>query len=290
MTAFFSCQLWYKIKIIIVNENKKNIMNRLVFILLEQINHEAPDSVDFIIAFHILRYLSAIRGISIQNLADACMVSKSTISRFCRKIGYEDYNELMEELNRSSDRWQDILMNPRRHGNSEEYLLEISQVVTELHRTMDYDKIHELAKDIATHSKVYVMGSMQAYTPALQLQEELCLAGKVILAPAIFSLQTDAILHANDDDLFIFFSNSGHFLDRIFLNKENRNVLKTPKVWMITGNTELKEDETYNRVLTIPNNTHFEDHPLKFFLTANILTLAYEEYIEKHPYFAETSE
>lgn len=263
-------------------------MNRLIFILLEQINHEATDSVDFIIAFHILRYISVIRGISIQNLADACMVSKSTISRFCRKIGYEDYNELMEELNSSSDHYQEVLMNPRRRGNSEEYLLEISQVVTELHRTMDYDKIHELAKDIATHSKVYVMGSMQAYTPALQLQEELCLSGKIILAPAIFSLQTESIMHANSDDLFIFFSNSGHFVDRIFLNKENRNVLKIPKIWMITGNEDIKEDAMYDRVITVPNNSHFEDHPLKFILTANIITLAYEEYIEKHPYFTES--
>ncbi|MCI6515238.1 MAG: hypothetical protein MR445_08350 [Erysipelotrichaceae bacterium] len=260
-------------------------MNRLVFILLEQINHEAPDSVDYIIAFHILRYLSVIRGISIQNLADACMVSKSTISRFCRKIGYEDYNELMDELNRSSDHWHDILMNPRRRGNSEEYLLEISQVVTDLHRTMDYTKVHELARDIATHSKVYVMGSMQAYLPALQLQEELCLAGKVILAPAIYSLQTEAILHASEDDLFIIFSNSGQFFDRIFVNRENRNVMKIPKIWMITGNTNLKEDAMFNRIIYIPNNMHFEDHPLKFLLTANIITLAYEEYIEKHPYY-----
>lgn len=41
----------------------------------------------------------------------------------------------------------------------------------------------------------------------------------------------------------------------------------------------------FNRIIYIPNNTHFEDHPLKFLLTANIITLAYEEYIEKHPYY-----
>ena len=61
--------------------------------------------------------------------------------------------------------------------------------------------------------------------------------------------------------------------------------MKIPKIWMITGNPDLKEDAMFNRIIYIPNNMHFEDHPLKFLLTANIITLAYEEYIEKHPYY-----
>lgn len=256
-------------------------MNRLLFILLEQINHEPYDSVDFIIALYILKNMQYIKKISIQELANATMVSKSTISRFCRKIGYEDYNELMYDLNRGSDRWGDYSQHPLIQGDYRKYLKTIAEIALELDKTVDYDSIKDIVEDMYSYTNIYLMGSMQAYTPALTLQEELCASGKVTLAPAIFSLQTEAILRAEESDLFIVFSKSGKFFDRIFINHSNRDVLKKPKIWLITANPNLKESSVYNRILYIPQNERFEEHPLKFIMVANMIALAYAEHVKE---------
>ena len=71
---------------------------KLPYILLELINNESPESVDYIIARYILDHLTELSGASIQDISDACEVSKSTLSRFCRKAGLEDFQEMKNEL------------------------------------------------------------------------------------------------------------------------------------------------------------------------------------------------
>jgi Transcriptional regulators len=75
---------------------------KLPYILLELINNESPESVDYIIARYILDHLTELSGASIQDISDACEVSKSTLSRFCRKAGLEDFQEMKNELQQAN--------------------------------------------------------------------------------------------------------------------------------------------------------------------------------------------
>ena len=69
-------------------------MSNIRIQLLNVINRESSDSMNFIIAQYILENLDRRKVITTKELADNCNVSKSSISRFCRKIGYEDFMEL----------------------------------------------------------------------------------------------------------------------------------------------------------------------------------------------------
>ena len=42
----------------------------------------------------LLQNCYVVNSISIQDVAKNCYVSKSTVSRFCRQIGYRDYQEM----------------------------------------------------------------------------------------------------------------------------------------------------------------------------------------------------
>ena len=63
------------------------LYNRLLIIL----NDEDPDSTYYHIALVMLRHLESLHEIPIHKLAELCDVSKSTISKFIRFIGYEDF-------------------------------------------------------------------------------------------------------------------------------------------------------------------------------------------------------
>lgn len=255
-------------------------MHRLHYMLLSVLNKETSDSVDYIIALHILRYMKVLDGVSIQELADSCMVSKSTVSRFCRKIGLEDYSDLMEEIHAADHAENETFIMPAFDGTPDEYLEKAEQAVASLRNGLDFQKIERLAADIYNHEMVYAMGSMQAYNPAASLQADLAMYDKIIFAPSVFTHQTDVVHQAGPEDLIIIFSNGGNFLDRVLLNDNSRDSLKEPEIWMITGNESIKPDENINEVIAVQDNHTYADHPLKFELISHLITLSYAKYLK----------
>lgn len=257
-------------------------MHRLYYMLLGVLNKETSDSVDYIIALHILRYMSVLDGVSIQELADSCMVSKSTISRFCRKIGLEDYGDLMEEIHAAAHPQQGDFIVPAYDGSLEEYLHKTEEAVVSLRESLNTSQIERIAYEIAHHETVYVMGTMQAYNPAASLQADLAIYGKTVFAPSVFTHQAQAVHRAGEEDLLIIFSNSGKFLDRILMNDEDRESWKDPVIWLITGNEEIRPDDMIDEVIIVRDNHTYADHPLKFDLISRMIAISYGKYQKNH--------
>ena len=59
---------------------------------------EKKDSTNSQIATYLLNHLDDIKDIGIQEMAKECSVAMSSISRFCKEIGLNDFNELRELL------------------------------------------------------------------------------------------------------------------------------------------------------------------------------------------------
>lgn len=66
-------------------------MGILYFRLLIILNEEDSESTYYHIAVVMLRHFKQLNEYSIIQLAELCDVSKSTISKFIRYIGYEDF-------------------------------------------------------------------------------------------------------------------------------------------------------------------------------------------------------
>ena len=73
-------------------------MFNLAIILLSLMNSESADSNNNRIAKYILEHIDELENVSISDLARKCYVSNSSISRFCRAIGLQDYNELRNQV------------------------------------------------------------------------------------------------------------------------------------------------------------------------------------------------
>ena len=221
------------------NDVRQGILHKLPYICLELLNTENPESVDYIIARYLVEHIYRLSGVSIQDIADACSVSKSTISRFCRKAGLEDFQEMKDELYNSRP-YRDVMFNtPLVSENGESYLQLVAKQALALDQALDYKKISTLASEIYTANNVLLMGSMQAMNPAVNLQQDLFASDKVTRAPGMFSLQLDALTRAKAGDLVICFSNSGSFFERLFMTSGDIHKLDQLKIWMITGNENL---------------------------------------------------
>lgn len=256
-------------------------LGKLPYILLELLNNESPDSVDYIIAKYILDNIKKLRGTSIQEISDACEVSKSTLSRFCRKAGLEDFQEMKEELNAVklvSSRKFDV---PLVDSEGKRYLQRVSEQALKLDEALDYQQIDKLAREIDERKNVLLLGSMQAMNPAVNLQQDMLFYNKVVRVPSRFSLQMSAIERAKKDDLLICFSNSGLFFERLFETQGGMKKLNELRIWMITGNEKACHLPYINEAIYIPDNHGYIAHPTQFNLTARVIAMAYGKYQKK---------
>ena len=73
-------------------------MFNLIIILLATLNSEPRDSNNYRIAKYIIDHLQTLEDCTLSDLAKHCFVANSSISRFCREIGFKDFNELKIQL------------------------------------------------------------------------------------------------------------------------------------------------------------------------------------------------
>lgn len=76
----------------------KNTNVTLAIRLFSVINTELPASIDYQIAKYLLENIQIIDISSTTSLAEQCNVSKASISRFCKKIGLNDFFELRAQI------------------------------------------------------------------------------------------------------------------------------------------------------------------------------------------------
>ena len=74
-------------------DSTTTLHRRLLYIL----NENLPDSTWYCIAMKMLQYYGNLDTISIEEMASLCVVSKSTISKFIRTLGYEDYRTFQKQ-------------------------------------------------------------------------------------------------------------------------------------------------------------------------------------------------
>lgn len=77
-------------------------MFNLVIILLSTINSEPKDSNNYKIAKFLIENIRNLEDFSISELAKTCYVSNSSVSRFCREIGLNDFNSLKNPNSKNS--------------------------------------------------------------------------------------------------------------------------------------------------------------------------------------------
>ena len=73
-------------------------MFNLIIILLSTLNDEPKGSNNYKIAKYMIENMRDLEEYSLTDLAQACYVSNSSISRFCRDIGLKDFNALKNQI------------------------------------------------------------------------------------------------------------------------------------------------------------------------------------------------
>ncbi|MCI8293687.1 MAG: MurR/RpiR family transcriptional regulator [Hespellia sp.] len=66
--------------------------------LIAIINHYPPTAPEYYLALNILKNFESIPQISIEEMAELCFTSTATLSRFCKNLGFKNYNMLRHTI------------------------------------------------------------------------------------------------------------------------------------------------------------------------------------------------
>lgn len=188
--------------------------------LLIVINENSADSTDYHIALTMLQNVNRLTKMTINELAELCAVSKSTISKFVRALGYEDFTEfrdaarIIENKYRTSYSYTNNVMRFMDRHPVEELPGILASDLQATMDNMDWAAFDRLIDDLVKYDKVAAFGLMFSETAALDLQIKLAYNYKFIITNLDDKKQMEFIRKAGPDTLIIIFSDSGDYLNR----------------------------------------------------------------------------
>ena len=219
-------------------------------------NETEEGSTFYHIALMMLQNMGSLSSLSINEVADTCCVSKSTISKFIRVLGYADYAEF-----RAATIFED-----NKYGNPYNYINDV----------MGYLQHHPYK-----YQKVVAVGLMFSGTAAMDLQVKLGYCGKFIVTNINDNKQMESVLHADKDTLLIVFSDSGQYIDRYqsiddFYHKDAFSVTKA-KVVLITSEESMVHDPRISYSILFRHGCDVRTHRTTYHFITDMIAWRYRE-------------
>ncbi|MBT1172429.1 MurR/RpiR family transcriptional regulator [Bifidobacterium sp. MA2] len=257
------------------------LLNRLLIILIEEDMH----STRYHIALTMLEHYWSIQNMTIDEMAALCAVAKSTISKFCRSIGFPNYPALKESVPRNaSNRLTFDKMNlgyMTEHG-TDEYIDRLAEDVAAQKALLEDGNIDRLAIDLTRYDKVAAFGLVYSETAAIDLQSKLAYDQKFIYTAMRDDKQHEFVASAGEDTLIIVFSYSGDYLLRQQLAQGDvrKNVFKESRarIVCVTANPEVAKSGIADYCITMPNPSGFGTHSVLYPIVTDLIAFKYRRY------------
>ena len=261
-------------------------MFNLIIILLSTLNDEPKGSNNYKIAKFMIENMRDLEDYSLTDLAKACFVSNSSISRFCRDIGLKDFSELKNQIAKYSVELahKKSKFEFETDKSSTMFQAYVNSVISNLHYFLENDietQIDALVENINNYKKVAAFGYMQSENVAFNLQFDLQTSGKLIFSCYNTKNQADYISEADENNLIIIFSESGTYFDRIFPRaKPFRSSIRKPNICMITS-SETIEYPFIDSYIRYNSKGGYSSHPYPLQLISDMICIKYSQKLHK---------
>lgn len=249
------------------------LYGKLPIVFLSTLASEKKDSTNSQIATYLLNHLDDIKDIGIQEMAKECSVAMSSISRFCKEIGLNDFNELRELLITTNMTFEQYSTSSKAKDRLKEYSSKVKESITMVEKSIDIQQIDALCKEIQKYEQVGIFGLLKAGAAAFNLQSDLLMLGKQTYSNISYKQQLQYISSTNEDDLLIIFSYTGSYFDYPDI-RTLKNQLKKPQIWLISSKQESYPD-FIDHVITFDSEQDQNSHPYQLQFIASLIAQEY---------------
>lgn len=247
----------YHISICRIEIRKGDKVNYLFYRLVLFVNTSSKDDLNYTIADFILKNISEIANMNIVVFANTCHVSPASISRFCRKLGYDDYIHLKMECakytsSKSTEYYNALMLKDPKKATTQ-YLKSAASRLEEQIDLLDWQSIEAFLKDIHESQHVSFYGSHFSHSIAQLIQAALLSCNKFSIAKNDSDQQIKIAESCNEESIAIIISVRGSYLKGT--PRLKRTIEKSgAKSVLITANHDPRLLEEYDRVLYISSD------------------------------------
>ena len=207
------------------NNEYSIIRFNLLTTLLSILNKNDEDDTSFVIAKYILNNLKDIENRSIYKVAEDCYLSRSSVQRFIKEIGYDNYTQMKQSIAEVIQH-EEALLDYTDHTDYSNYILDsINSMTDDIAETTKKNGFKNLLNRFIQAKSVVLLAAEDSSHACKLLQQQLLATGKLIRI--VTSAGTNlALLDSLDrDDLLIVCSISGNFA--LAINEQLKNIQAT---------------------------------------------------------------
>lgn len=225
--------------------------------------------------------------LSINELAELCYTSTASVSRFVRKVGFDNYKDLQKNLKdlpyEQKEALLDFGVQNNRPIDLNEYVRELEhEIHASLHEfmdTFDFSNAEKLSDAIYHAPKVILLASHTTGNIAEILQRSLLMVGKYVEYYPQRKEQVLAMDTLDDETLVIVFSLEGTYARA---HEVIEPLMKSPaKRVLITQRPYMHQNTEFDKIITLLPyvSTQSGKYKLLFFIEV-LLHIYYEEYVK----------
>lgn len=265
-------------------------MNGILQKLMTEVGQNPAGAIDRHIAEVMLDHISDISETSIGDMAQTCAVSKSTISKFVRKIGFEDYSDFKYEALRQREKEVYSFSRKRSALNISSYIIErgtqayletLNRDIQSLFSGENDQVIDELVRDLHVFRRIGAVGEGYSGTACKNFQTTMSFYRRFVFATQDDLLQAEYIESSGEDTVLLVFSNSGFFFSsRQDFSSEgcNRAFNKSKaRIYLVTSNEEMLSDPRVHGCILMHFCDVVQNHPVLYQLVIEQIELAYRK-------------
>lgn len=263
-------------------------MYRLLYSLSTFLNTEKMGTTEYCIARSMLEHIKDIPDCSIGEMAERCNVSKSKLSKFVRKIGFEDYIDF---------KWSSELEAGRMHytdnqttvnitdyicsNNTNRYLEVLFKDIRMLFENANISKLDTVAKYIHDYKKVAAFGRGYSESAAINLSFKMSFYHKYVYTTLDAQEQTKYLKQVDEETVLIIFSNLGGYLTDFSglegIEKKESLRRTRAKIVLITSNESMRNYPNVDTCICVNYSEKVQNHPVMYQLIVEQIALRYQQ-------------
>ena len=183
-------------------------MQTLIYTLLNYINCSIKKDTNYDIARTLLIHLKEMPNYSLEELAELCHVSDSTLHRFFKTIGFKNYKHFKQQVSRKELKNYPQIYN---YNEKQSYLQHMNENMQLIEAVPIYQLDQAVVKIIQADN-IYLLGYGEFQYPALYFQKQLYSHGKLSEIVTKVNFFDDYVQSIQSSDLIIVTSINGQYL------------------------------------------------------------------------------
>lgn len=263
-------------------------MHQLFSRLSNYIRTEKTESTEYYIAKVMLEHIETLSDYSINEIAELCNVSKSKISKFVRKLGFEDFldfkwsGELEEgRLYYTKDQSTINITDYLCKNGVKQYLDVLSKDIELLFEKADISQIDEFVSYLHDYKKIAAFGMGYSEAAASNLSYKMMFYHKYVFTTSVFQEQIKYIKQADKETLLIIFSNRGGYLlgkpEGILVDDKIDFTKCEAKTVLITSNKKMARQPGIDLCIHMNYSDRVQNHPVLYQLLIEQIAFRYQQ-------------